>query len=110
MRAQAVISVGTLGMRSEKLVRLLLEMLELDASDYVRLMIIRTFGVLKLTDKRVLRCLREREKLDGALARESHRSLKVLEKCLGGVPRGVASPKYLKSRRLLSPILATAVG
>ena len=30
---------GTLGMKSEKLIRLLLEMLELDSSDYVRLMV-----------------------------------------------------------------------
>ena len=30
---------GTLGMKNEKITRLLLEMLELDASDYVRLMV-----------------------------------------------------------------------
>nr|KAG5714625.1 hypothetical protein BaRGS_000113 [Batillaria attramentaria] len=67
-RAEAVISVGTLGMKNERVIRLLLEMLELDASEYVRLMIIRTFGTLKLTDRRILRTLREREKLDGPLA------------------------------------------
>lgn len=112
-RAQAATAVGTLGMKSEKLIRLLLEMLELDSSDYVRLMIIRTFGTLKLTDQRVMRCLREREKLDGPLAREAHRSLRVLEAIVASQPgkgAGLSSGrKYLHSRRVLSPILATAV-
>ncbi|KAL4239547.1 HEAT repeat containing 9 [Mactra antiquata] len=79
IRAQAVISVGTLEMKNEKIIRLLLEMLELDASEYVRLMIARTFTILKLTDKRVFRALRERDKVEGALARESRKALKVLE-------------------------------
>ncbi|XP_035827330.1 uncharacterized protein LOC101845258 [Aplysia californica] len=107
-RAQAAISVGTLGMKSEKLIRLLLEMLELDSSDYVRLMIIRTFGMLKLTDRRVLRCLKEREKLEGALARESRKALKILEPLM--TSKSVPNHKYLHSRRVLSPILASAVG
>ncbi|KAK3736717.1 hypothetical protein RRG08_059247 [Elysia crispata] len=112
-RAQAAIAVGTLGMKSEKLIRLLLEMLELDSSDYVRLMIIRTFGTLKLTDQRVIRCLREREKLEGPLAREAHKSLRVLETVLASQPgKGAghsSGRKYLHSRRVLSPILATAI-
>ncbi|KAH9513080.1 hypothetical protein Btru_035790 [Bulinus truncatus] len=81
-RAQAAIAVGTLGLKNEKVVRLLLEMLELDLSDYVRLMIIRTFRVLKLTDRRVMRSLREREKLDGALGRECRKALKILDQPL----------------------------
>ncbi|ESO98615.1 hypothetical protein LOTGIDRAFT_238980 [Lottia gigantea] len=79
IRAEAVVSVGTLGMRSEKLTRLLLEMLELDTSEYVRIMIIRAFSTLKLTDKRVVRCLRERERLDGVLGLESRKAMKVLQ-------------------------------
>ncbi|CAL1526331.1 unnamed protein product [Lymnaea stagnalis] len=78
-RAQAVVAVGTLGMKNEKLIRFLLEMLELDSSDYVRLMIIRTFRVLKLADRRIIRSLKEREKLDGALGRECGKALKVLD-------------------------------
>lgn len=78
-RAEAVISVGTLGIKNEHVIRLLLEMLELDASEYVRLMIIRTFAILRLTDRRVLRTLREREKLDGSLARESKKALQTLD-------------------------------
>ncbi|XP_060063442.1 nestin-like [Ylistrum balloti] len=79
VRAQAVIAVGTLGMKNEKTTRMLLEMFELDASDYVRLMIVRTFVVLKSTDKRVLRALKEKEKIDGPLAREAKKALKTLE-------------------------------
>ncbi|XP_033750717.1 uncharacterized protein LOC117334950 isoform X2 [Pecten maximus] len=79
VRAQAVIAVGTLGMKNEKTTRMLLEMFELDASDYVRLMIVRTFVVLNSTDKRVLRALKEKEKIDGPLAREAKKALKTLE-------------------------------
>ncbi|KAK7507498.1 hypothetical protein BaRGS_00001433, partial [Batillaria attramentaria] len=111
-RAEAVISVGTLGMKNERVIRLLLEMLELDASEYVRLMIIRTFGTLKLTDRRILRTLREREKLDGPLARESKKALRVLEGALlAPTPRSVSTravtPKPFTPRRagVLSPMM-----
>ncbi|KAL3877329.1 hypothetical protein ACJMK2_035059 [Sinanodonta woodiana] len=89
VRAEAVISVGTLEMKNEKIIRLLLEMLELDSSDYVRLMIARTFTVLKMTDKRIVRALRERDKVEGALARESRKALKILENLMGtATPHG----------------------
>ncbi|KAK3610757.1 hypothetical protein CHS0354_028156 [Potamilus streckersoni] len=89
VRAEAVISVGTLEMKNEKIIRLLLEMLELDSSDYVRLMIARTFTVLKMTDKRIVRALRERDKVEGALARESRKALKILESLMGAAtPHG----------------------
>ncbi|XP_059146046.1 uncharacterized protein LOC131933275 [Physella acuta] len=82
VRAEAAMAVGTLGMKNEKVIRLLLEMLELDTSDYVRLMIIRSFRVLKLTDRRILRSLREREKLEGSLGRECGKALKILDQIL----------------------------
>ncbi|XP_061175162.1 uncharacterized protein LOC133184218 isoform X2 [Saccostrea echinata] len=78
-RSQAVISVGTLGMKNEKITRLLLEMLELDSSDYVRLMVVRTFVTLNSTEKRVIRALRERERAEGALGREAKKAVVTLE-------------------------------
>ncbi|XP_052684890.1 uncharacterized protein LOC128164871 isoform X3 [Crassostrea angulata] len=78
-RSQAVISVGTLGMKNEKITRLLLEMLELDSSDYVRLMVVRTFVTLNMTEKRVIRALKERERAEGALGREAKKAVVILE-------------------------------
>ncbi|XP_067672205.1 uncharacterized protein [Haliotis asinina] len=91
-RAEAAIAVGTLGMKSEKLTRLMLEMLELDSSDYVRLMIVRSFAALRLVDRRVLRTLRERERQEGPLARESKKTLKILEGMMTSGTRSV-TPK-----------------
>ena len=42
---------GTLGMKNEKITRLLLEMLELDSSDYVRLMVSNTATSVPLKSK-----------------------------------------------------------
>ncbi|XP_053391343.1 uncharacterized protein LOC123563746 isoform X3 [Mercenaria mercenaria] len=100
IRAQAVISVGTLEMKNEKIIRLLLEMLELDASEYVRLMIARTFTVLKLADKRVLRALRERDKVDGALARLHLRDItkRIKESIKSSGIFGRAGPTYVTYR------------
>ncbi|XP_013379125.2 uncharacterized protein LOC106150709 [Lingula anatina] len=78
IRSQAVISLGVLGKKDEKTVRILLEMLELDSSEYVRLMIIRTFATMGITDKKIIRTLREREKTEGVLGRESTKALKLL--------------------------------
>lgn len=54
-------------------------MLELDPSDTVRREIIRAFGSMQLTDKKIIRLLKERERGDGMLAQEAKRVLKVLE-------------------------------
>ncbi|XP_052764355.1 uncharacterized protein LOC128206119 isoform X3 [Mya arenaria] len=96
IRAQAVISVGTLEMKNEKIIRLLLEMLELDPSEYVRLMIARSFTILKLTDKRVMRALRERDKVEGALARSFMRDLtkRIKESVKSSGVLGRARPAY----------------
>eukprot|EP00058_Branchiostoma_floridae_P018096 XP_002603585.1 hypothetical protein BRAFLDRAFT_126911 [Branchiostoma floridae] len=69
VRAQAVITLGTLGVRKERTLRLLLEMLELDSSEYVRLQVVRTFCNLGIVDIRAIRSLRERERGEGPLAR-----------------------------------------
>ncbi|XP_052261939.1 uncharacterized protein LOC127865911 isoform X4 [Dreissena polymorpha] len=100
IRAQAVISVGTLEMKNEKIVRLLLEMLELDTSEYVRLMIARTFTILKLTDKRVMRALRERDKVEGALARSIFRDItkRIKESIKSSGILGSTTPPYVPYR------------
>ncbi|CAH1794759.1 unnamed protein product [Owenia fusiformis] len=80
VRAQSVISLGTLGIRNEKILRLLLEMLELDVSEQVRIQIIRTFALLGVADKRVLRMLKERERYEGTLGSESAKALVTINK------------------------------
>lgn len=108
VRAQAVIAVGTLGIKNEKTTRMLLEMFELEASDYVRLMIVRTFVVLNSTDKRVLRALKEKEKIDGPLAREAKKALKTLEMLRElGTPLGrhTTTP----NRKALTPAISNAL-
>ncbi|XP_070579335.1 uncharacterized protein [Ptychodera flava] len=78
IRAQGALAVGVLGMKTDKIIRMLLEMLELDSSEFVRLHIIRTFAQLGMTDIKIMRSLRERERTEGPLAREASKSLKVL--------------------------------
>ncbi|XP_071797247.1 uncharacterized protein [Asterias amurensis] len=77
-RAHAVIAVGVLGMKSDKIIRELLEMLDLDPCDYVRLQVIRTFAGLGLTNIKIMRALKERERSEGPLAKEASKSLKIL--------------------------------
>ena len=98
-RSQAVISVGTLGMKNERIIRILLEMLELDSSDYVRLMVVRTFVVLKLTDKRVIRALKERERADGPLSRESRKAMNALESLVQLYSPVLGMKAYTPSKR-----------
>ncbi|ELT97382.1 hypothetical protein CAPTEDRAFT_190566 [Capitella teleta] len=83
IRIQAVVSVGTLGMKNERTLRALLEMLDLDPSPLVRLMIIRTFGVLKTSDRRVIRALKVRV---GGEQRMSMEASRILEQ-IGSLPR-----------------------
>ncbi|XP_074647936.1 uncharacterized protein LOC141903632 isoform X2 [Tubulanus polymorphus] len=94
-RAQAVISIGTLGIKRERVVRLLLEMLELDSSEYVRLQIVRTFGMLQLYDKRVLRSLKDRDRGadNGKISREAKKSLKAILHPNGETTKTTAVPK-----------------
>jgi len=46
---------------------------------FTPLQVIRTFGSLQITDKRVLRLLKEKEKGDGLLASEAKRVLGILD-------------------------------
>ena len=70
---------GTLGIKQPKVLRHLVEMVELDPSDYVRRDVIRTFGTLQTTDCDVIRVLRERERGDGMLAAEAKKVLDAVE-------------------------------
>ncbi|XP_067941419.1 uncharacterized protein [Watersipora subatra] len=79
MRAHAVTSLGTLGIKQPKVLRVLTEMLELDPSDNVRREVIRAFGSLKISDKKIIRLIRERERGDGILATEAKNVLKILD-------------------------------
>ena len=56
-------------MKSDKIIRELLEMLDLDPCDYVRLQVIRTFAGLGLTNIKIMRALKERERSEGPLAK-----------------------------------------
>nr|XP_039265503.1 uncharacterized protein LOC120341127 isoform X1 [Styela clava]XP_039265504.1 uncharacterized protein LOC120341127 isoform X1 [Styela clava] len=79
IRSQAVIAMSGAGIRSDTTLRFLVEMLGLDSSDYVRLQVIRTFQALGVTDIRVVRAVREREKSGGPLARAAQRYLNAFD-------------------------------
>lgn len=61
------------------MLRVLTEMLELDPSDNVRKEVIRAFGALQITEKKIVRMIREKEKAGGALATEAKHVLRILE-------------------------------
>ncbi|XP_071948703.1 uncharacterized protein [Antedon mediterranea] len=79
LRTSAVISVGVLGMKSDHVIRMLLDMLELDSSDYVRLMVVRTFAQLGVANLKIMRSLRDKERSGGPLSREAANALKILQ-------------------------------
>ncbi|XP_076811076.1 uncharacterized protein LOC143453796 [Clavelina lepadiformis] len=79
IRSRAVMAISAVGIKSDKSLRFLVEMLGLDSSDYVRLQIMRTFNALRITDVRVVRALREREKAGGPLGREASKTLASLD-------------------------------
>lgn len=56
-------------MKSERIQRQLLEMLELDSCEYVRIQVIRTLADLGLTNIKVMRALKSVERNEGALSR-----------------------------------------
>lgn len=60
---------GVIGMKSERIQRQLLEMLELDSCEYVRIQVIRTLADLGLTNIKVMRALKSVERNEGALSR-----------------------------------------
>lgn len=75
-RAQAVIAVGTLGMHTNRILRMLLEMLELDSSEHVRVLVIRTLVSLGAKENQVIRALNDKHsKSDGILSKEASKAL-----------------------------------
>ncbi|XP_033100657.1 uncharacterized protein LOC117104106 isoform X2 [Anneissia japonica] len=95
VRTSAVISVGVLGMKSDKVIRVLIDMLELDSSEYVRLMVIRTFAQLGVASIKIMRSLKDKERSGGPLGREASNALKILQ--------GLGSQKPPKNAGLPSP-------
>lgn len=81
VRARAVISLATLGMKGVKEMKALLDLLELDSSVYVRIQVVRAFGNMEWNDPRILRSLRERERGEGSLATEARKTLAFLARC-----------------------------
>ncbi|XP_072414516.1 protein HEATR9-like [Chiloscyllium punctatum] len=79
VRGSAVISLGVLGLPNNKVLQLLLDMVEVDLSQYVRFQIIRTFAQLHLNDPRVKRSLLNRQLGEGPLAREAQKAMRILE-------------------------------
>nr|XP_056723158.1 protein HEATR9 [Euleptes europaea] len=79
-RRKAVISLGVLGFRHKNVFFTLLEMLDLDASEEVRIQVIRTFSTLGMNNTHVRKSLKHRAKTDGAIARECAKALKILDK------------------------------
>lgn len=55
-------------MKGEKELKMLLDIFELDSSNYVRIQVIKAFVDLKWNNQRVLRTLKERQKGDDVLA------------------------------------------
>ncbi|XP_044275970.1 protein HEATR9 [Varanus komodoensis] len=80
IRKQAVIALGVLGIRHKGVFFALLEMLELDSSEDVRVQVIRAFSSLGMNNVYVRKSLRNKEQMEGILARESARALKILDK------------------------------
>jgi len=83
VRGHAVISLATLEMKGVKEMKALLDILELDSSVYVRIQVVRAFGLMEWNDPRILRSLREREKGEGTLATEARKTLAFLVRCPG---------------------------
>ncbi|XP_067860639.1 protein HEATR9-like isoform X2 [Heptranchias perlo] len=79
LRSRAVISLSVLGLPNNRVLQTLLEMSEVDSSQYVRFQIIRTFAKLHLNDVGVKRSLLNRQLGEGPLSREAYKAMKSLE-------------------------------
>ena len=55
-------------MKGDKELKILMDILDLDSSSYVRTQVIRAFKNLEWNDKRIMRTLKERQKGDDVLA------------------------------------------
>ncbi|XP_062500835.1 uncharacterized protein LOC134178066 isoform X2 [Corticium candelabrum] len=84
IRAHATTSLGTLGVKDMQQLRLLLDLIELDPSVYVRIQAVRAVAAQGIINSRVLRVLRDREKGEGPLSREASKAIKHLKQLLDG--------------------------
>lgn len=79
VRAQAAISLGTIRVQDSQQLRLLLDLIELDPSTYVRIQAVRAVAAQGVVTSTVIHLLKERQKGDGPLAREAARALRSLK-------------------------------
>ncbi|KAM4691207.1 protein HEATR9-like [Rhinophrynus dorsalis] len=91
-RIQAVLSLAALGLRYNRTQRHLLEMLDVDQSESVRVQIIRLFCSLGLKDPSIQRNLKMKEQGVGVLAREASKALRILQKTHRDFPNQCHNP------------------
>ncbi|XP_058021531.1 protein HEATR9 [Ahaetulla prasina] len=80
IRKQAVITLGVLGIRHTNVFSALLEMLELDTSEAVRIQVIRAFSTLGIDNVNVRKSLKKKKQGGGILGRESSKALEILDR------------------------------
>lgn len=80
LRRQAVNTLSTLGLRNKRILRLLLEMLDLDPSKGVRVEIIRMASALRMKEPSMLRKLQLKVEGEGVLARAAAKALRNIQK------------------------------
>ncbi|XP_034954921.2 protein HEATR9 [Zootoca vivipara] len=80
IRKKAVIALGALGIRNKNLFFALLEMLELDTCEDVRIQVVRTFSTLGMDNAYVRKSLLKKAQTKGILARECSRALESFDK------------------------------
>ncbi|XP_078427000.1 protein HEATR9-like [Cetorhinus maximus] len=106
LRGRAVMSLSVLGLPNNKVLHLLLEMVEIDLSQYVRFQIIRTFARLHLDNVHVKRSLLNRQLGEGPLAREAHKAMRSLERTsnyqtAAFPPPHVNQEKYIGTQKIV---------
>ncbi|XP_070592055.1 protein HEATR9 [Erythrolamprus reginae] len=79
IRKQAVVALGVLGIRHTDVLLALLEMLELDTNEAVRIQIIKAFSTLGVDNINVRRSLKRKKQGGGILGSESIKALESLD-------------------------------
>ncbi|XP_053231778.1 protein HEATR9 isoform X3 [Podarcis raffonei] len=80
IRKKAVIALGVLGIRNKNLFFAMLEMLELDTCEDVRIQVVRAFSTLGMDNMHVRKSLVKKAQTQGILARECSKALESLDK------------------------------
>lgn len=80
VRTRAVMAMGNFELKGTKYMQGLLDLLELDANQNVRIQVLRVFGNLKFYEVRVIEKLLERDKGTGVIAKEAQKALRNLQK------------------------------